>query len=180
MMKKVLFVTSNIGVEHAALTEPLEGLKDHGFEVIHAVENKAEIETVEENIKPAFRYPSEYYFQDIDVEDFSALVLPGGVANADLLRIHPQVIHWIQHFTDEAKVIGVTGHSAWLLINAERIQNKTITTCPQIRLDVVHAGAHWSDELVYQCQENGWTLISTHATDDFETFTEMLIQVLEA
>lgn len=178
MLKKILFISSNLGIEHAALIEPLENLKAADFEVIHATEHKSDLETVEDNIKPAFRYPSEYSYEDINPHDFVALVLPGGIANANLMRLHPQVIQFVQHFADTGKLIATTGHAAWILINAERIAGKTLTTHENIHLDLKHAGGNVGDSAVLQCDEQGWILISTHHHDEFDEFTEQIIQAL--
>ena len=178
MVKKILFITSNLGIEHAALIEPLEHLKAADFQVIHATEHKSDIETVEDNIKPAFRYPSEYSYDDINPHDFVALVLPGGIANADSIRVHPQVIQLVQHFADTGKLIATTGHAAWVLINAERIQGKTLSTSANIHLDLKHAGGTLQESTVSQCDQQGWRLISTCHIDDFEDFTQQIIQAL--
>ncbi len=88
MVKKVLFITSNQGIEHDELTEPLNFLKSKGFEVIHAAEKNEDVATVKGDTKAATQYTPDTSFDHVDLNDYDLLVIPGGTVNADTLRIN--------------------------------------------------------------------------------------------
>ena len=83
MVKKVLFITSNQGVEHDELVEPLNFLKSKGFEVIHAAEKNEEVATVKGDTKAATSYTPDTSFDHVTLDDYDLLVVPGGTVNAE-------------------------------------------------------------------------------------------------
>jgi protease I len=180
MVKKVLFITSNSGVEHDELTEPLDFLKAKGFEVIHAAETIQDVETMEGDTKPALRYSPDTTLADVSTEDYDLLVIPGGTVNADTLRINEDAQKIIQYFSDAQKPIAAICHAPWVLINAKRIQEKNLTSYKSIQLDLENAGANWVNEEVHRCNTGGWVLITSRCPDDIPAFNAAILKELEA
>ena len=180
MVKKVLFITSNVGIEHDELVEPRDFLLSKGFEVILAAEKSEDVQTVEGDTKPAFKYPPDSTLDQVSVEDYDLLVIPGGTVNADTLRINTDAQKIIQYFTDNQKPIAAICHAPWVLINAERIQDKNLTSYKSIRLDLQNAGGNWVDEEVHRCNTGGWVLITSRDPDDIPAFNEAILKELEA
>ncbi len=85
---------------------------------------------------------------DARVDDFDALVLPGGQINPDLLRVQPKAIEFVQDFYDSKKTLAAICHAPWLLIEAELLSGRRATSYRSIRKDVENAGATWVDEEV--------------------------------
>ena len=108
------------------------------------------------------------------------LIIPGGAVNADLLHHHPKALEIIQSFSNQAKPIAVICHAPWVLINAERIQAKQLTSHQSIRLDLENAGAIWVDEAVHTCYADGWTLISSRSSEDIPAFNQAILKELES
>ena len=106
------------------------------------------------------------------------MVIPGGTVNADQLRIDENAKQIIQYFTDHAKPIAAICHAPWVLINAERIKDKNLTSYKSIRLDLENAGANWVDETVHRCNTGGWVLISSRNPDDIPYFNQAIVQEL--
>ena len=107
-------------------------------------------------------------------------MIAGGTVNADLLRLDPHAIKIIQHFTDHAKPIAAICHAPWVLINAERIKDKNLTSYKSIRLDLENAGANWVDEVVHRCNTGGWVLITSRNPDDIPDFNAAILKELDS
>ncbi len=111
---------------------------------------------------------------DAKVEDYDALLLPGGVINPDKLRLEPDAIKWIASFGATGKPIAAICHGPWTLINAGLVQGKQVTSWPSLRKDLENAGAHWEDSAVVR----DGNLITSRKPDDIPVFTRALLDVL--
>ena len=116
----------------------------------------------------------------VHYDDYDLLIIPSGAVNADLLRHHPKALEIIQSFSNQAKPIAVICHAPWVLINAERIQAKQLTSHQSIRLALENAGAIWVDEAVHTCYADGWTLISSRSSEDIPAFNQAILKELES
>ena len=111
-----------------------------------------------------------------DPADFDALVLPGGVVNADHLRMDEDAVEFVRGFVDGGKPIGVICHGAWILIEAGGVEGRRITSYPSLRTDLLNAGAQWVDERVVV--DAG--LISSRTPDDLPAFDEAIVEAFAA
>lgn len=179
MSKKALFITSNQGVEQDELIKPLQFLQSKGIEVIHAAEKKEDVQSVKGDKEPATRYTPQTTLDQVSFEDYDILVIPGGTVNADQLRINQDAQKIIQHFTDNQKPIAAICHAPWVLINAERIKDKNLTSYHSIKLDLENAGGKWVDEEVHRCNTGGWPLITSRNPDDIPAFNQAILAELE-
>ncbi|RLZ07511.1 type 1 glutamine amidotransferase [Acinetobacter sp. 2JN-4] len=178
MAKKALFITSNVGVEHDELIQPLEFLKAKGVEVIHAAETSQTVQTVKSDKEIGPSYSPQTSLDQVSAEDYDILIIPGGTVNADSLRLNETAHKIIQYFTDQKKPIAAICHAPWVLINAERIKDKNLTSYKSIRLDLENAGAHWVDKAVHRCNTHEWPLISSRCPDDIPEFNAAVLREL--
>ncbi|WP_407305150.1 type 1 glutamine amidotransferase domain-containing protein [Acinetobacter sp.] len=178
MTKKALFITSNVGVEQDELIKPSEYLQSKGIEVILAAEEQQDVQTVKGDKEHATAYTPQTTLSKVSPEDYDILVIPGGTVNADTLRLNKDAHKIIQHFTDNAKPIAAICHGPWVLINAERIKDKNLTSYKSIKLDLENAGAHWVDEEVHRCNTNNWPLITSRNPDDIPAFNQAIVEEL--
>ncbi|NNH26040.1 type 1 glutamine amidotransferase domain-containing protein [Acinetobacter terrestris] len=179
MTKKALFITSNVGVEQDELIKPSEYLQSKGIEVIHAAEEQKDVQTVKGDNEHATAYTPQTTLSKVSPEDYDILVIPGGTVNGDTLRLNEDAHKIIQHFTDNAKPIAAICHGPWVLINAERIKDKNLTSYKSIKLDLENAGANWVDEEVHRCNTNNWPLITSRSPDDISAFNQAILQELD-
>ena len=179
MTKKALFITSNVGVEQDELIKPSEYLQSKGIEVIHAAEEQKDVQTVKSDKEHATSYTPQTTLSRVSPEDYDILVIPGGTVNADTLRLNKDAHKIIQHFTDNSKPIAAICHGPWVLINAERIKDKNLTSYKSIKLDLENAGANWVDEEVHRCNTNNWPLITSRSPDDISAFNQAILQELD-
>jgi len=178
--KKILFITSNTGIERDELIKPLEALKAQGALVTHGSSDGGTTQTFVQDTEKDRTVESQAALVGLKASDFDALVIPGGTVNADTLRMDENAQRLAKEFADAGKVIAAICHGPWLLINAGLITGKTLTSYTSVKLDLENAGAAgWVDVEVKQCQANGWTLITSRTPKDIPAFNEAIAAALE-
>jgi protease I len=114
--------------------------------------------------------------------NFAGLILPGGVANPDQLRTDPAAVEFVQRFFVAGKPVAAICHAPWMLIEADVVRGRTLTSWPSLRTDLTNAGATWVDEEVIQCENGPNVLVTSRKPDDLDAFckafTEVFAQVL--
>jgi protease I len=163
------------GVEQVEYTEPRGFLEQQGAEVT-LVSPKSEGSEIQgfNHLAPGDRFQVERAIRDARPGDFDALVLPGGVANPDRLRLSPEAIIFIREFAREDKPIAAICHGPWPLIDADLVQDKRMTSWPSLKTDLSNAGAIWVDAPVVVDGK----LVTSRKPDDIPAFNEALLQKL--
>lgn len=167
--KKVAFLATD-GYEDSELTHPWEGVTGHGATASMVAPDGESIAG-----KNGHTQPVDLRSADADASDFDALVLPGGVVNADHLRLDEPSIAFVRAFFEQHKPVSVICHGAWILIEAGVVDGRTITSYPSLRTDLRNAGANWVDEEVVVDQG----LVSSRTPDDLPAFTAKTIEEIE-
>jgi protease I len=156
-------IVATDGFEQSELTEPLKALKAAGAHV--------EIEGMQHHEK-GDRIAVDRTLDQVKPQDYDALVLPGGVANPDTLRILPKALSFIRHFVDSGKPIAAICHGPWTLIETGAVKSRTMTSWPSLKTDLTNAGAHWVDQAVVV--DNG--LVTSRNPDDLPQFCAKMIE----
>lgn len=174
--KKVAILMTD-GVEQVEYTEPRKFLEQHGAQVT-LVSPKAKGEQVQglDHLDPADKFAVELDVRDARPAEFDALVLPGGVANPDQLRLSTESITFIREFGRENKPIAAICHGPWTLIDADLVKGKRMTSWPTLQLDLRNAGADWTDEQVVVDGK----LVTSRKPDDIPAFNEAILKQLAA
>ena len=107
------------------------------------------------------------------VEDFDALLLPGGLLNPDTLRMNQKAIDFVKGFLKAHKPIGAICHGPWLLINAEGVKGKKVTSYASIKIDLINAGAKWVDQEVVI----DGNLVTSRNPHDIPAFNKAIIEL---
>ncbi len=137
-------VLATDGVEQAELTEPVKALRQAKADVVVIAPKSGDIQGMQHNDKgDKLKVDSE--LSAVRPEQFDALVLPGGVANPDMLRTIPEAVAFVRHFVQAGKPIAAICHGPWTLIEAEGVRGKRMTSWPSLRTDLRNAGADWVD-----------------------------------
>ncbi len=164
--KKVAFVATN-GYEDSELTEPWQALTDAGAQLVMIAPEPGEIEG-----KKGHRQRVDRVSSEVDAAEFDALVLPGGVVNADHLRMDEPAVRFARAFFDADKPVGVICHGAWLLVEADVVRGRTMTSYPSLRTDLRNAGAEWVDREVVV--DDGF--VTSRRPDDLPAFNAKLVE----
>jgi protease I len=168
--KKIAFLAAE-GVEQVELTEPWKAVSDAGA--------KPELLSVEDGSVQAFNhldkadtFPVDRVVSEASASDYDGLVLPGGVANPDFLRMDSDAVRFVREFFEQAKPVGVICHGPWTLVEADVVRGRTLTSWPSLRTDLENAGAKWVDEEVVV--DEGLT--SSRNPDDLPAFCAKIVE----
>jgi protease I len=163
------------GVEQIEYTSPRSFLEDQGATVV-LLSPKAAGDEVQgfNHMQPADRFKVDMHVRDARPADFDGLVLPGGVANPDQLRMSKDAIDFIRDFDAEDKMVAAICHGPWTLIDAGVATGKHLTSWPSLKRDLTNAGAEWSDEEVVLDAR----LVTSRKPDDLPAFNDMLLKEL--
>lgn len=163
------------GVEQIEYTSPRSFLEEQGATVVLLAPKAAGDEVQGFNhMQPADRFRVEMDVGDAKPADFDGLVLPGGVANPDQLRMSQEAIAFIRDFDAEDKMVAAICHGPWTLINAGIATGKHLTSWPSLKRDLTNAGAEWTDEPVVLDAR----LLTSRKPDDLPAFNDMLLKEL--
>jgi protease I len=163
------------GVEQVEYTRPRQFLEEQGVTVV-LVSPKKVGEQIQgfNDLEPGDKFAVELNVDDAQADDFDLLLLPGGVANPDQLRLSPASIAFIKAFGDGDKPIAAICHGAWPLIDAGIAESKHLTSWPSLQIDLVNAGAEWTDDEVVV----DGRLITSRKPDDIPAFNEAIMKQL--
>ena len=168
--KKVAFLLTN-GYEDSELTSPWEAVTRAGGEAVLVAPEAGQVEG-----KKGHTQSVDLTSSDAQAADFDALVLPGGVVNADHLRMDEDAVAFTKAFFDAHKPVAVICHGGWILTDADVVKGRTLTSYASLRTDLRNAGATWVDEEVVV--DEG--LISSRPPDDLPAFNAALVEQFAA
>jgi deglycase len=167
---KVAIVVAD-GFEQVELTAPRKALDDAGA-ITHIVSpNEGEVQGWN-HFDHADKFKVDVPLKGADPNNYDALMLPGGVANPDQLRIIPEAIQFIKSFVDSGKPIASICHGPWTLIDAGAVKGRTMTSWPSLKTDLRNAGAKWVDQEV--ATDNG--VVTSRKPDDLPAFNKKMIE----
>jgi len=163
------------GVEQVELTEPRKALDAAGAKTELISPAKGKVQAWQHREK-GDKFPVDVELDVADPNDYDALVLPGGVANPDQLRTMPKAVRFVKSFFEQGKPVAAICHAPWMLVEADVVQGKTVTSWPSLRTDLKNAGANWVDREVVE--DAG--LVTSRKPDDLPAFNKKMIEVFTA
>lgn len=171
---RVLIIATD-GVEQAELTTPRDRLREQGARVDIATPSGDEIRGWNVTDWGA-TIPADLKIVDANIDDYGALIIPGGVFNPDKLRIDDDAMGIVQSFLDSGRLTAAVCHGPWLLVQADACANVRMTSYHSIRKDVENAGADWVDEEVVMDGQ----LITSRSPDDLDAFCAKILEELQS
>jgi protease I len=169
--KRIAFVAAPEGVEQVELTEPWKAVESEGGTPELLSTEEGEIQAFN-HLDKADTFKVDRTVEAADAGDYDGLVLPGGVANPDFLRMDENAVAFIRSFFEQAKPVAVICHGPWTLVEADVLRGRTITSWPSIKTDIRNAGGKWVDEEVVV--DEG--LVSSRKPDDLPAFCAKLVE----
>src|ERR671927_406694 len=144
--KRVAAIFTN-GVEQVEFTEPAKALREAGAEVVVAAPQSGEVKGWNRG-QWGESFQAELSTEQLDASEFDAVLLPGGTMNADKLRMDKNAVRFVRQMFDQGKPIGAICHGPWLLVEADIVRGRTITSYPSLKTDIVNAGGYWQNQTV--------------------------------
>ena len=172
--KTIAFLVATEGIEQVELTEPWQAVEEAG--------GAPRLVSLEHGKVQAFNHldkGDEFAVDDVvddaDVSSYDGLVLPGGVANPDQLRMNDKAVAFARGFAEAGKPIAVICHGPWTLVEAGVVKRRTLTSWPSVKTDIVNAGGKWVDEEVHVDTNGPGPIISSRKPDDLKAFCQELV-----
>ena len=172
---RVVFMVANEGVEQVELTDPWQAVKDAGGEPKLAAPRGGETQAMN-HLQLADRFRVDLTTKELSVDDFDAIVLPGGVANPDQLRMDGRAVAFAQAMFAAGKPAAVICHGPWTIVEADVVQGRTLTSWPSLKTDIRNAGGNWVDQEVVVCRNGPNVLITSRKPDDLKAFCNTFLE----
>ncbi len=172
--QKVAFLVSAEGIEQAELVEPWKAVEKAGHTPVLISPESGTVQLFE-HLDKADTQKVDVVLSDASLDDYAALVLPGGVANPDALRTDETAVNFVRDFMASGKPVAAICHAPWVLVEADVVRGKRLASWPSVQTDIRNAGGEWVDEEVVV----DGNLISSRNPDDIPAFNRELLAALK-
>jgi protease I len=175
----VAFLVADEGIEQVELTRPWRDVQEAGATPVLVSVTDGEVQGFD-HLDKADTFEVDRQVSEVSVDDFDLLLLPGGVANPDALRMDDQAVALVKAALDWGTPVAAICHAPWMLIEADGVRGRTVTSWPSLRTDLRNAGATWVDEELVVDREGPGPLITSRKPDDLDAFCKAVVAELEA
>ena len=169
--KKIAFLMADEGVEQIELTRPWEAVEQAGGQPELITPSGGKVQAFN-HLDKGDTFSADKEVTEANPADYDGLVLPGGVANPDRLRMDESAVQFVRAFFEAGKPVAAICHAPWTLIEAGVVQGRTLTSWPSLQTDLRNAGATWVDEQVHVDQG----LVTSRKPDDLDAFCAKAIE----
>ncbi|NGO46636.1 type 1 glutamine amidotransferase domain-containing protein [Streptomyces ureilyticus] len=172
---RIAFLMAPEGVEQIELTDPWQTVIDSGHEPVLVSTKPGQIQAFH-HLDKADVFPVQEVVSETSAGSFDGLVLPGGVANPDALRMDGRAVSFVRDFFEKGRPVAAICHAPWTLVEADVVRGRTLTSWPSLRTDIRNAGGTWVDEEVQVCEAAPSTLVTSRKPDDLKMFCEAFME----
>ncbi len=176
--KKIAFLVANEGVEQVELTEPWKAVEEAGG-TPELVAPKAGKVQAFNHLDKGDTFEAGRAASDVTVNDFDGIVLPGGVANPDQLRMDEASVSFVRALFEAGKPAAVICHGPWTIVEADLVRGRTLTSWPSLQTDIRNAGGEWVDEEVHVDTNGPNVLVTSRKPDDLPAFCTKLVEAFQ-
>ncbi|MER6561562.1 type 1 glutamine amidotransferase domain-containing protein [Streptomyces sp. NPDC001027] len=173
---RIAFLTAPEGVEQVELTDPWQAAVDAGHEPVLVSTASGRIQAFN-HLDKADTFGVDEVVGEASADSFDGLVLPGGVANPDMLRSDDKAVAFVKDFFDQGRPVAAICHAPWTLVEADVVRGRVLTSWPSLRTDIRNAGGDWVDEEVKVCDHGAGKLVTSRKPDDLEAFCDTYLRV---
>jgi protease I len=169
--KRVAFLMANEGVEQVEFIEPRKAVEEAGAEVDVIAPEKEPIQAFN-HLDKADIFEVDKMTSEAKADDYDGVVLPGGVANPDQLRMDKDAVRFLREFFAAGKPVGAICHAPWMLVEADVVDGREVTSYPSVQTDIRNAGGNWVDREVVV--DSG--LVTSRKPDDLPAFNSKIVE----
>jgi protease I len=169
---KIAFLATDM-FEQVELTEPWKTVEQQGWTPELVSLRPGEIQGFNHYDK-ADRFPVDRTVDEVSVDDYDGLVVPGGVGNPDAMRLNEDAVRFVRDFVESGKPVAVICHGPWMLVEAGAVDGRQVTSWPSLRTDIENAGGRWVDREVVVDQG----IVTSRKPDDLPAFNAKLVEEL--
>lgn len=159
------------GVEQIELTSPKEALEEAGA-ITHIISPKSDKVKGWDRTDWGQEFPVDVAIEQANPNEYDALLLPGGVMNPDKLRKSKPAVQFVRSFFEQQKPVAAICHGPWMLVEADVVKGRKVTSYPSLQTDLKNAGANWVDQEVVVDQG----LVTSRNPDDLPAFNRKLVE----
>jgi len=170
--KKIAILLAPVGSEQVEFEEPKKAVEDAGATVDVVGVQTGDAQTMNSDVNPGDTFTVEKTFSDVSADEYDGLIVPGGTVGADKLRGSDEAVSFVHSFFDQAKPVGVICHGPWMLVEADVVKGRTLTSYPSLKTDIRNAGGNWVDEEVVVDQG----LVTSRNPDDVAAFCAKVVE----
>jgi protease I len=170
--KKIAILLAPVGSEQVEFVEPKKAVEDAGGTVDVVGLQTGDVQTMNSDVNPGDTFTVEKTFSEVSADEYDGLVVPGGTVGADKLRGSDEAVSFVHSFFDQAKPVGVICHGPWMLVEADVVKGRTLTSYPTLQTDIRNAGGNWVDEEVVTDQG----LVTSRTPDDVPAFCSKIVE----
>ncbi|WP_046471659.1 type 1 glutamine amidotransferase domain-containing protein [Allosalinactinospora lopnorensis] len=173
--RSIAFLAAPEGTEQIELTDPWAAVEKAGGTPQLISTSSGDIQGFN-HLDKGDTFPVDATVDQVSAADFSALVLPGGVANPDLLRTNERAVAFVKEFFDSGKPVAAICHAPWTLVEADSVRGRRLTSYPSLKTDIRNAGGDWVDEKVVRDTNGPNILITSRKPDDLPAFDNTVLE----
>lgn len=170
---KVAILLENM-FEQSEMTEPRKALKDAGAQTVLISPQPDKVQGMHHDEK-GDAFPVDLQLDKANPDEYDALLLPGGVANPDRLRMNRKAMQFVKTFVDAGKPIAAICHGPWSLVETDAVRGLRVTSWPSLQTDIRNAGGEWVDEPSVTDRN----ITTSRKPDDIPKFNEAMLHLFE-
>jgi len=170
---RTIAILATDGVEEVELVEPRKAVEQAGATTKLVSLSSGQIQAMNGDVNAAGTYDVDVVVGDASIDDYDALLLPGGTTNPDHLRMDADAVAFVRDFVGTGKPVGVICHGPWTLVEADVVRGRTLTSYPSVRTDIRNAGGTVVDKEVVI--DGSW--VSSRNPDDLPAFCNAIVDV---
>ena len=170
--KTIAFLVANEGIEQVELTEPWKTVQDNGGTPVLVAPERGTAQAFN-HLEAADTFDVDRTTSDLSLDEIDGVVLPGGVANPDQLRMDDPAVKFVTDFVGSGKPLAAICHGPWTLVEAGVVDGRTLTSWPSLQTDIRNAGGTWVDQEV--CRDGN--LVTSRNPDDLPAFGEAIVEL---
>jgi protease I len=172
---RVAFIVANEGVEQVELTEPWKAVADAGAQPELVAPKTGTVQAMQ-HLDKGDTFEATRAASEVSAAEYDALVMPGGVANPDFLRMDADAVGFVRDMFQSGKPVAIICHGPWTAVEAGVLRGRRVTSWPSLRTDIVNAGGEWVDEQLVIDDNGPNVVVTSRKPDDLPAFCPAVVE----